>query len=258
MEIFNKVRDCKECPFRQNGFTFYVNHAFNYEFMLLLQNPNLEGKDREESREVEKAHTPDERVKIHQRYISKWFLSTNKRFMERFLEEYKRCGILDYEDFEKYIEDHLFFNDFYVTDLIKYRCKTTDIKIEHLEHAMHEHLIDEVSIWLQKAAKPRLILVFGTRVWEVFRKHFDLEPCQELETKTDPDRGLKVSNVHGFIFQGKLKPVDRKPESVDYSFFAIPLSHMSPNARYKLLRNSYFQYFREGLQYYASLRNKFR
>ena len=240
-EVFDLVRECQDCAFKKRGFTFYADHASGYKYMLILQNPLWNPKRyKEEKEKAEQARDLEQRVRVHQGYMLRWFLSRNERFIIRFLDLCKKYRLIEYGNPRTYIEDRRFFEDFYVTDLIKYWCKTQEIKDEHLRHAI-DHLATEVD-----AVKPNLAFVFGTRVWETFQDRFHPEPCQEL-TGIDPERGdNRVSNVHSYLFSSVSK-------SIGHKFFVIPLAHMSERARYMLLRDSYFEYLEDGLRCFSSL-----
>jgi len=246
-KIFNEIRDCARCPFKDKGFTFYADHTTPYEFMLVLQNPLSTSKRRSlEMEEAESAHNLKQRVKVHQRYFSDWFLfRKNRKFIERFLNLFKEYKLIDLDNHEEYIK-HEFFDDFYVTDLIKYWCTTSEIEEKHVEHAV-KHLQREISL-----VKPRLIISFGTRVWEALKGQFKLKAYQRWESKVDPDRDKEtVSNVHGFLFKSCSPPPN-------HEVFVIPLVHLSARTRNMLLRDSYIQYLREGIQLYARKRSSSR
>ena len=253
-DIIKEIESCEECKkifpqkFRKRGYTFYADHVANYEFMMVLQNPLFNNKRHAaEKSEADRASSLRDRIKVHQSFFSKWFLSgPNKSFVKRFLELFKEKGLIAFDNLKDYVNGQ-FFSDFYVTDLIKYWCYTKEIKDNHRKHAI-KHLRKEI-----EAVKPRLMLVFSTRVWDVFLKEFEseynLQPIKGWKTikkQGDPERSeKKLANAHGFLFQGRYDK-NRK-------FFVLPLFHLSVNARYMLLRDSYFQYMKEGLEDYLKI-----
>jgi uracil-DNA glycosylase len=257
-EIYGQLKKCEICHkiYENSSFTIFVDEDKNYEFMFVLQNPLKPKKHmkeyEDEKKKSESAPTLAKRVEVHRDHMSGWFLEpANFEFMKEFLKSFKKFDLIPEWNFEddssirEYIrgKDFRFYRKFFVTDLVKYWCDPEDIKrnLEDPEYDRHitEHLKAEI-----KLAKPQLVLAFGRLVWDQLKKEFHPEPHQRLEG-IDPYRDKTVSNVHGFVFHAK-------PSSIDQDFFIIPLVHMSNNARNRLLRDSYFEYLREGLRYYSS------
>jgi len=259
-EFYETFKECIECrktlpeSMRNNGFTFYASRFNDYKYMIILQNP-LYNKERHKKEKTESTgKSIQDRAKIHQKYFLEWFLKGNRekrrgqnyRFIERFLDLLKSNGLISYDDTPGYLETG-FFNDFYVTDIVKYWGATGDITDALLKHSVH-HLIDEII-----NVRPELIFSFSTRVWDclypIGRDKFELSPIQgwgEIERHSDLERSVEtLANVHGHLFRGKY--ADGIP------FHLIPLIHLSKNARYNLIRDSYFNCLKEGLQNYPAI-----
>jgi len=230
------------------------------EKMFIMQNPGVGKKDESQIDEQRKRvikwqeHKSSERletaIKSMQKGLIKWLTKYNMHFWKFFeilsKEKIIQHRIVNKSEYENYIKNH-FLEDFYVTDLFKYRVPTTKLgsalygkNVEKQE--FRKKLMKVLEEYELKQVKPKLVFVFSTRTWETFYTYFDkkIEPIgKELEEDTR-DFLKKVTNVHGLTF--KLTIFGNEKEII-----VIPLCHFSPRYYNNLIRSSYFRYFKERL-----------
>lgn len=167
-------------------------------------------------------------VNVNQRYLKDWLLGKNKQFAETFFSILREFDLIEYDDLDSYLEQ-AFYDDFVLTDLVKYRVTTQELsssKGGNAELSCDAFLKPELM-----ALDPDLVFCFGSYCWPVLYRNLDLEPVEggaQAMTST-------VTNAHGFIYESN-------------STYVLPLMHFS--RQNQSLRNSYFEYLREGLANY--------
>lgn len=172
----------------------------------------------------------DNFTEVMRKWFSIWLLGKNKNFSINFFETLRRSGLISYDSIQDYIghESGGFYEDFIVTDLVKCRKDTKDIANENIEICGNTYLSKEID----SHNNIELIFSFSTRTWEYLRK-------TKLKSQ---DNTLPVSNAHGRLY--KLDNSDK---------YIIPLAHFSQTIFNYYLRNSYFDYLKDGLQSFTSI-----
>jgi hypothetical protein len=252
-----------------NGWNFY-SLTTKRKRMFIMQNPgeetkgkakiNKEQRDRvDEWRKDKTSKNLEKAIKSMQEALLNWLSHDNGHFWEFFKILSERSIIDKIDDkskndhYNEYIENR-FLEDFYVTDLFKYKVSTTKLdnalygkseKNEKFRKNLMKILEKEI-----KDVNPNIIFTFSTRTWETFYTYFKkknmieegfLEKPKESREKTQDtskDFLRKVSKVHGLTF--KLTISGKK-------IIVIPLCHFSKRFYNILIRDSYFRYFRESL-----------
>lgn len=168
-------------------------------------------------------------VHLHQRFATSWLLQRNPAFTKKFLYKCSSAGLISVgEDWEGYVAGGSFFDEFYLTDVIKYRMDSHESR--HRDASFEAFLGPELEY-----VDPELTFVFGAPAWEAIRSHLRLTPIADIEADVS-----KITEVHGYPFQAQ---ADRVETTV------LPLVHFSGQVYHSLLRDSYFDYFAEGLEY---------
>ena len=221
-------------------------YAFYYDwerdpspkFVFLVQNPgplvNRRHLD-DEAEELLEAVDADNpyltQVRINRGYLKDWLWRRNGKFSENFFPLLSEHGLIEYESLEHYLEGG-FYADFALTDVVKYRVRTSAIdggRGGNAEVSYEDFLAPEL-----EALDPDLIFSFGSRCWRVLYRNLDVTPVDGDEALTN-----SVTNAHGYAFQYD-------------GGYIIPLTHFS--GRNTFLRNSYYEYLSEGLDSFASVR----
>jgi len=217
---------------RNLSFTYY--HDWEHDdpdCMFLIQDPgpvyDRHRQEFEAIRNLDPAADPLELVSLHRRFATSWLIQRNADFAEKFLTACARNGYADVDnDWERYVENGGFFDDFYLTDVIKYRIGDHDTP--HHRASYRGYLADEL-----RHVEPELLFVFGGDAWGVVRSAMDPTPLVDIDGDAS-----KVTDAHGYPFR-----VTSPAETV-----AVPLVHFSGRIYHSLLRDSYFDYLSEGLQ----------
>lgn len=253
-QIFEDVKGCNECEsISMNGFTFYDIGVKQQKIMMILQNPGFPTAGDLGTRVTEEQQKDDlpfhQRIRWHQKYFLDWLKKDNNKFSHRFVDTLIKHSIIShpYDSWTQYLEENNspnFFDDFYVTDVIRCRAQTSRLRNEYA-HNCFQYLKREIEL-----VQPKLIFVFSSRSWNEFYKTFRpnlqlLCPSTKLMNNyIDPDRkSTIVSNIHGFCYIFKY---------ADIKSFVIPLVHFSQRIRNNMLRDSYFDYLEEGLNCYEA------
>lgn len=216
---------------RKSTYTYYHNwETESPKFGFFLQNPGTL-KARHEGRDLLEASEPLEYVDVYQRYAAEWFINKNEHFAGRFFPFLDELGLIDVHDWKSYVQDS-FFDDFYMTDLVKYRVTTGDIQDQHRIESFDEqmkHELEEIDV--------RLVFAFSSRLWKTLYENISLDPISEGVPLT-----RSVSECHGFLYKAG-NPLN---------CYVIPLSHYSRQIYGHYLRDSYFDYLKDGLTDYIS------
>jgi hypothetical protein len=236
-----KIKTCASCELRSLitnffeskndylNFTYYFSdeHAKSAKFMIVLQNPGEinRKKNREVYSKLLKVSEDESFIKIQREELLK-YMHDNQHFFPRFIALLKKSNLISYsykKDDPGF--DYIFLKDFIVSDAVKCRATTENIKESYIIECTNKYLFKEIELYGQN----KLIFVFSTRAWRaVYCKFFNPENNND-----------KVAKVHGRLFYHPgLK-----------SYF-IPLAHFSKNSFNHMLRNSYLDYLEEGLSEY--------
>lgn len=244
-----EIANCNKCDLRNkakqeignkwpelsNVDYYHFYSTLNYEknippYMLLMQNPGMQ-KDstalKKDLDEVSKHNSLQDKVEEMRKQLLKWLFEDNKTFMRKFLENLKMHSLLD-EKIGEWFNDpskrYEFFKHFHVTDLVKCRAHTSNLKRPLIEVCFKNYLQKEIV-----TLKPKLIFAFSSRTWIALKEWGNIEVEDNL------------MEAHGKVFTTKQ----------DVSI--IPLAHFSRMNLY--LRNSYFHYLENGLKEYMRTRN---
>lgn len=217
---------------RKSTYTYYYDwERDDPEYVFLVQNPGTLSR-RHEMKGIRASRSPIEYVRTYRTYAQEWLLEKNEHFSSRFFPLLTRYGLLEgAEEWRTYLKEG-FYDDFYLTDLIKYRVKTGDIGDRHRRAGFEEHLHEELRL-----VDPELVFAFSARVWDTLREELDLRPVSDGAV---PD--ATVSNAHGHLY--------RATGALDTH--VLPLSHFSMRVYALLLRDSYFEYLHDALSAYPN------
>lgn len=160
---------------------------------------------------AELSDDPLDQVSIYREFASRWLGSDNLRFAESFFGACADAGIIEPDQsLHEYARSGEFFDDFYLTDVNKYRASaTTAREIASLRAyftAPELHAIDS-----------DLIFAFGNDAWNVLRHELALTPVDENH-ELDPDAG--ITDIDGRLYRSR-----RLIET-----HVVPLLHMSGQA----------------------------
>lgn len=211
---------------RKSTYTYYHNwETESPNLGFFLQNPGTL-KARHEGKDLLNASDPLDYIAVYQRYAAEWFVLKNKHFAGRFFPILDELDLIQVQDWKTYVKD-AFFDDFYMTDLVKYRVTTGDIEDQHRKESYEEQLKHEL-----EAIDIDLAFAFSSRLWKTLHEEVPLEP-----RSAGAPESSSVSECHGHLYQAG-KPLNCE---------VIPLSHYSRQIYGHYLRDSYFDYLQEGL-----------
>lgn len=215
------------------SYTFYHDwwDGETPKFVFLVQNPGplVSGRHLDdEADDLLKAVGAEDsyrrQVRVNQGYLEDWLWRRNQRFSEGFFPVLSDHGLISYDSLKGYLRGD-FFDDFVLTDVVKYRVSTGEIDggvKGNAEVSYDEYLYPEL-----EALDPDLIFSFGSRCWKVLLRNLDLDAVGDGEL-TDT-----VTNAHGHAFRSD-------------DWYVIPLTHFS--GRNTFLRDSYYEYLSEGIE----------
>jgi hypothetical protein len=153
-EIVANVLKCNKCGLREKVinkyedyknssdyclFHFYYSHesALKSKFIIIMQNPGLLGKNfkkNKEYKDLSMIKKGDDFVSTMNGYLREWLRGKNKHFSKTFLDTLRDCGLITkYDNIDNYWEKY-FNSEFIVTDLLKCRAETEDIKEENIKN----------------------------------------------------------------------------------------------------------------------------
>lgn len=151
-----------------------------------------------------------EKVQVDQRFGARW-LATKRyaNFTSEFIQQCQEHRLIDIEgQWWQYLLSGSFFDDFYMTDVVKYR-ENSPSKAA-LDASVRLGMIRELEY-----IDPDLIFTFGNRAWNAIRKHLKPEPVGNIINPSS------ITEVHG-----KLHRATR-----EYNVDILPCGHMSPQFR---------------------------
>lgn len=210
---------------------FYDNEQDSPNFALVLPDPGNIGKEyTEEIRNLQVAG-PDidynAQIEFYRDLVTTWFLTHNTDFPNEFFPLLRSNGLIDYSGhWTEYIGEGEFFDDFYMTDIIKYRV-AGNRRSEWKDTAYRQHVKKEL-----KEIDPNVIFVFGASAWGTIRKHLSPEPVHDSSNDES-----KITRAHGNLYY---------TDSV-IDAFILPLGHMSGNSWWQFPPEDYVERLEAGL-----------
>ena len=242
IEVYlQNIATCEKCSLsfigkqkREKDYYYYGPNEFQQKYAILLQNPGESSQSHQEVNLSKMLQNPAAKFKKDAENLKDWF-SANQGFFINFFDEFsKYCAKDKYysETSNGKVEFQIetIFKNLHIFDLVKCKTETSNITKKALEECSF-YLEDEIN-FLEKL---ELIFVVGSRAWSCFYKRFN---CKILEENMYLNELVPVSKIHGKLLVcswGKR------------TFYAIPLQHMAKQIYNNTLRNSYFDYLREGL-----------
>jgi len=217
---------------RNLSFTYYHDwERDDPDCVFLVQDPGpVYDRHRQEFgtiRDIGGDPDPLDLVSLHRRFAASWLVQRNSDFARKFLDTCAEYGYVSPgSDWEGYVTGGGFFDDVYLTDVIKYR--TDAHAARHHRPAYRGYVEEEL-----RYVDPELLFVFGGDAWEVVRSAMDPSPVVDVDVDAS-----KVTDAHGHPFR-----VTSPVETV-----VVPLVHFSGRIYHSLLRDSYFEYLDDGLQ----------
>jgi hypothetical protein len=199
---------------RKIAYTYYYdweNDEPNYVF--LLEDPgNLNDRHTRAVQRIEKLeddYDPLSLVDIYRGFATTWFTETrNSDFFRRFLYTCSDSGLISFDDYwGDYVKSQRFFDDFYMTDIVKYRAPGSAVGSPEVQFSFSEQLREEL-----EAIDPDLIFTFGNRAWNPIRDELAAEPVENLAIDES-----RITELHGSLHEtGRVLDT-----------YVLPLGHMS-------------------------------
>lgn len=208
------VEDLDDITIRRLNYTYYHNWEENDpRCMFLIRDPGTPG-DHVVSEIVEIDRTDDvlDLIDIYQRIGSRWLMGRDyAKFTQEFLRTCEAQGLIDLStDWWAYLLTGQFFDDFYMTDVVKYRIDT-DPPDADIQDCFTKHLYPEI-----EHVEPDLVFAFGKTPWKSLRDTLKTEHVG-TGARTKPS----ITQA-----QGKLFRTTRMP---DEQLYVLPFLHMSPH-----------------------------
>jgi hypothetical protein len=193
---------------------FYDWEQDSPDFAFVLPDPGNVGKGyTQEIRGLQK-DGPDiqysQQIEFYRKLARDWFLKHRTDFPNEFFPILRSNGLIEYsEDWKHYVRNNKFFDDFYMTDIIKYRVGGNS-NSEEKKWAFQRQLKQELT-----EIDPAIIFVFGKSAWNTIRTY--LNPTS-VNTSVKDDS--KITKAHGKLYY----------TNTHICAFVVPLSHMSGNS----------------------------
>ena len=233
-------QSCDECS-RQLGVfrPGLMNESSDKRVMLIFEGPGGGDKEEENQRsgrkykEVEDALLKvDEAIKqrdmktivreSQRGFDHYWVRNVQRKFFTSLFRTLAEKNVIDVEieEVDSYVERGKYWKDFFITDAAL--CPGKRRTLKEAVSKCQSYLGRQITIF--EGSSPKLIIPFGG---------YALSSIVNLRgIPRERPKKATITELHGRLF-----PYDK--------FFVIPLLH--PSRMYMTLRDSYFQYFREGL-----------
>ncbi|WML43135.1 hypothetical protein [Neobacillus sp. PS3-40] len=249
LDIAEQVYTCKVCPHANTFERIYYQQRSTPHIAFILQNPGSPNKKDKEQLDKIKNESSEFKASFHTKGLKNWLLDNGKGNTEYFYKFFRllykskliETAISEIDDFRDYVNNDNLFNDVYFTDAVKCVGKTKDMDklVDVFDNCVNSYLVKEFSL----LENLEYIFVFSTRGWNAFRNIFN-----EYECVSNPSLdNFTVAQSHGYVFNVNISNEHERIVK------AIPLTHMSKTNRNNTLRDSYFDYLEEGLNYIYSL-----
>lgn len=172
-------------------------------------------------------HSCQAQVSFYRHLATEWLLHKTTDFSARFFPTLADLGVIDYTDgWQPYVATGAFFDDVYLTDVLKYRLGGYTARQE--QAAVQEHLTTELA-----AIDPELILTFGANAWGTARDYLDARPVSDAPVDTS-----QMMATHGHLCRTHAR----------LDTFVLPLSHMSGHVWYRFPPDEYIERLEAGLR----------
>lgn len=199
---------------RKIAYTYYYDwENDDPDYIFLLEDPgNPNDRHTRDVRRIEKLkddYDPLSLVDIYRGFATTWFTETrNSDFIRRFLYTCSDSGLISFDDYwGDYVKSQRFFDDFYMTDIVKYRAPGSAVGSPEVQFSFSEQLREEL-----EAIDPDLIFTFGNRAWNPIKEELATEPVETLAIDE-----LKITELHGHLHEtGRVLDT-----------YVLPLGHMS-------------------------------
>jgi hypothetical protein len=160
-------------------------------------------------------------------FHSYWILGIQRRFFNRFFGILNRHQIIATKDVNEYLNNERYWQDLFITDAAL--CSGVRGTLQAAAAVCRPYLKRQIEI-----ADPELILSFGNEALHSLKRLFGEPKCYPKGTEATDN----VTHCHGYLLEYE-------------RFMVIPLAHLS--REYMTLRDSYFEYFSEGLRTYSQM-----
>lgn len=234
--------DMTEVPdyvLRKLTYTYYHDwETDDPQFMFLLADPGVPGEhvimEVADYVGLEPGYDPHDAIQIDRRFGARWLAKgAYTDFTSAFLQACAENGLIDLtEPWWQYLLTGGFFDDFYMTDVIKYR--GVNAAAGDVNASFYEFLSDEFEY-----LDPDIVFAFGKRAWTTLLDKFEIEPLGDGVVSES------VHDVHGSLYEASgLVETD-----------VLPLGHMSGNFRGAQISKADYQDKLEfGLEEWANTR----
>lgn len=225
-KILEDVDNCTQCD-NIRGAEYY-NDKIDQRFMLILQNP---GTTPEKDKELKGSTSIKDKFLIWRKFFKQWSLDSRMIRFQKILQLMKKYRLINFPSLDDYINSEQLFDDFYFTDVIKcYGTKEEGLDAR-FEPCVNYFLKKELEIFASGPQFPRkLIIAVGNYAFNAL-----------LKFKQVP-KSISVTQQHGYLFTITIG---------GNILYFIPIAHFARRQVY--LRNSYFEYFEQGIQKFLEL-----
>lgn len=228
--------DLDEWALRKIAFTYYYDWETddpNYVFLLKDPGPLNERHTRELERiaQLKNGYEPRDLIEIYRQFATTWFVETrNADFMRRFVRTCATNDLIEPDDsWQDYVRSQAFFDDFYMSDIVKYRAERGAVGTRAVRASFSEFLRPEL-----EHIDPDLIITFGNRAWNPIQEELQPLPVEDPDVDTS-----KITELHGHLHETQ-RIVDA---------YVLPLGHMSTQFYgAQLPKEEYMDRFADGLE----------
>jgi len=208
------VEELDEATLTRLNYTYYHNWEENDpDFMFLVRDPGTPG-DHVVSEIVNIRDTTDpiELINIYQRIGAQWLMKRDyATFIKTFLDVFEEEDLIDIPDpWWEYVLNGSFFDDFYMTDVVKYRVDQ-DLSDTDIQNCFTEYLFDEI-----EDVDPNLIFAFGKTPWLSLRNMLGTVRVDDGESTQ-----ASITEAQGSLYRTTKMPGEQ--------VHVVPFMHMSPH-----------------------------
>jgi len=143
--------DLDEWALKKIAYTYYYDwESDDPNYVFLLEDPgNLNGRHTREIQRIENLkddYDPLSLVGIYRQFATTWFTETrNSDFIRRFLYTCSENDLIEFDDYwGDYVKSQRFFDDFYTTDIVKYRAPGSAVGSQEVRSSFSERLRPEL------------------------------------------------------------------------------------------------------------------
>lgn len=233
--------DQDEWALKKIAYTYYYNwDEDDPDYVFLLEDPgNLNERHTREIRRIEvlkDEFDPLALIDIYRRFATTWFIETrNSDFIRRFLYTCSENGLIEFDGYwGDYVRSQQFFDDFYMTDIVKYRAPGSAVGSPEVRASFSEQLGTEL-----ETLDSDLIFTFGNRAWNPIKEELAAEPVEAPEIDES-----KITELHGHLHEtGRVLDT-----------YVLPLGHMSTQFYgAQISKKEYMSRMEEGLERWRTL-----